>query len=397
MKRTERRDCKYGALIKILITVGFAALLLILVMLRTDADISEKLSRTLSRGIVSGMGFVSSLVPFSLYETFLYLAIIFVLTFLVLGIVRLCKKRGWAAVSAFTSIALFAVIFGNVYFAAAGFNYKRETAAVPMFSGEVSEAEMTAAAEYFTEDFNRLLNSLPRDESGMVKSPYTHRELSDKLREEYRRLDSNPYFSGFTPRAKTIASSRIMSEMHIAGVFFAPFGEANVNSHTPDADMPCTMAHEMAHAKGVMEESEANLTAYYICLTSSDDYIRYSGYMNSYSYFIRAVGYYDKDKYKELIDSVDDRYRAELASIAEHWAQYKILNDIGEFFNDLYLKIMGVTEGTGSYRPPENVEYTPPKPGETTPPTIISYSFNEVQRMFYEIYDNRAEQNAVNA
>ncbi len=46
---------------------------------------------------------------------------------------------------------------------------------------------------------------------------------------------------------------------------------------------------------------------------------------------------------------LNDGYKAERKKIGEYWETKTLLGNIGEFFNNIYLKINGQKEGTDSY------------------------------------------------
>jgi hypothetical protein len=129
-------------------------------------------------------------------------------------------------------------------------------------------------------------------------------------------------------------------------------GEANINTNYPDFLMPFTVAHEMAHQRGIAREDEANFVAFLVCAYSDDQYIRYSGYVNMLNYINSALGKSDSGKGKELFQkythadiqkefiaysSFFDRYRESTAS--------KVTGTV----NNAYLQSQGQKQGTKSY------------------------------------------------
>ncbi|MBR2967213.1 MAG: DUF3810 domain-containing protein [Clostridia bacterium] len=355
MRRERTQNYKRKA-IRLLIAAGIlAAILATLLILRTNATVSEWMVVNVSRAWIVFFSKISSIFPFSLYETFLYVAIISLVSLLTVAIVFFCKRDAARAVVYLLIICIVGLSFGNVYTLSAGFAYYRSEVDVPVIQEEyftaVDKEEIFAIAEFMVQDFNAVALAMERDEDGRTVSPYTHSELSDKLIQEYQRLDSE-YFSEYTPNVKAIASKKIMSHMQITGVFFAPFGEANVNPLTPDSDIPVTMAHELAHAKGAMRESDANLVAYYITITSDDEYLRYCGYKACYQYIFNVVNNFDQAEANRLYDSLDISIKKEWKLNNEFWRGFTLLEDITEWFNDIYLKLQGQKDGVGSYNDP---------------------------------------------
>lgn len=373
-----------------LIATGFLAVILsVLLILRTDSKVAEWMAANLSRGYISLLSRITSVFPFSLYETFIYLVIIGGIALVTTAIVFFCKKKALRAVTYLLAILLIGLTVGDLYTFSAGFAYYRDEVDVPQYTEQYlmkqQRDEILAIASFMIDDFNALSDKMTRDEDGKTVSPYSNKQLSDKLKEEYKRLDSD-YFSSFTPSAKVITSKKIMTNMHITGVFFAPFGEANVNPLTPAAEMPVTMAHEMAHAKGVMREDDANLVAYWLTLTSDDDYIRYSGYYECYYRIMSIVSYYDglmnENNSGDIGGKMDKAIRTEMSLNNKFWSEYTLFDKITDTLNDLYLKLQGQNKGTDSYYepviPPGDI-VVPGDDGEDKVEPV--YFINHVQRV----------------
>ncbi|MDD4291781.1 MAG: DUF3810 family protein [Clostridia bacterium] len=383
-KRLERRLIKQAIAI-----VSLALFLLILSLLKRSLSVSEWISTHISRAYIAVFGRIIGILPFSLYE----LTIIALIIFAVFFIIRLvkCFARGFwrSALSAILSLVIVGVSFGCLYITTASFSYNRSEVDIPMTSAvgdAVSEEDFKAIALYCAEQLEELSQQVER-KNGVVICPYTFNELSELIRHEYERLDSD-YFNSYTPKAKRVLFSEIMSQMRITGLFFAPYDEANINTNCFPCELAHTMAHEMAHGKGVMNEDSANLMGYYILLTSDDPFLKYSGYYQCF-YKITSRLYLingGKEVYFNIYDEIiGENYNNDIAADMKIWSKYHMLADISEFFNDLYLKINGESDGTQSY-------YVPPvivDSGETGDDGEIIYkiqSYNNVQRMVFQLY-----------
>lgn len=404
MKEHVRKYLRKNALRRLLpLIISVCALtvtLTVFLLVRLNESAAEWFTRNVSRHIVSATGHVSSALPFSLYEWTLILAVIAAAVFLVLGIIALCGKKYFAFFKGLCIILTVAVAFGNLYTLSAGFAYYRAPLPLPrsetVYKGEI----LLDISGYFADDLNEINASLKRDKDGNVISPYSVSELAEKLREEYKRLDDGYLFS-YTPKAKKLVNGWFMTSAGFTGVSFLPFGEPNVNAMTPASDLPHTMAHELAHTKGVMRENEANLVGYYILLTSSDPYLRYCGYFSSLNtmYYAVAIGNnYDFETAKRFSERLPDEFAKEQSNAAAFWLNYRgpfafltdFLDKAGRWFNDLYLKINGANDGEGSYNNPWDVIETPvvnPDTGETE----IKYEpvYSEIHKIFFHIYENR--------
>jgi hypothetical protein len=138
--------------------------------------------------------------------------------------------------------------------------------------------------------------------------------------------------------------------MGITGIFSPFTGEANINIEYPDYSLPFTAAHEFAHQRGIAREDEANFIAHLVCVSSEDEFVRYSGYLYLYEYLASALYSADKELYSELAKALSATARADILASREVSAKYSLstLGKINDKANDLYLKSNG-TEGIISY------------------------------------------------
>ncbi len=350
---------------KLIVVGALCLLLVVLLLLKTNVAICEFVATTIARGWIWFMGHLLGWIPISFYELFLIVAISGLIVCIVFIVRYFCKRKPMQAISLLLTVLIVALCGVNLYTTTASFSYDREplpTEVLMSYSGDdITYDDALAIADYVISQVNEYYDNTPHDNDGNVILP-SLAELNDLLQEEYKRLDSvgNGYFSSYTPNVKGILNKRIMSEMHVAGVFFAPFGEPNVNVTRMDLYTPSTMAHELAHAKGVMRESDANTVAVYLLLTSQNSYLRYSGYVYCMYSALSIVSVYpnsDTD-YFNLLESINKGVLTELSNYSKHWSQYTLFADIGEFFNNIYLKLQGEKDGTGSYEKPPVIEWT---------------------------------------
>lgn len=399
--RTTKKNYRYAfkRLLPLIVAfVSLAVLLTVLLAIRTNEAVAEWCTTHISKYIVYTAGHVSSVLPFSLYEWTLILVIAGVIALIVLGIIGLCKKKFFAVLKGLCIFLVAAIAFGNFYTLSAGFAYYRKPLVLQRSETVYKGEKLLEIADFFANDLNYLSAELSRDENGNVIPPYSVNELAKKLQEEYKRLDSD-YFFEYTPKAKKLVNGWFMTSSGFTGVSFLPFGEPNVNGMTPASDLPQTMAHELAHTKGVMRENEANLTAYRLLLTSEDPYLRYCGYFATLGTMYSAVAIgnnYDFEEADKFWKTVAPEFKKEQSNANEFWLNYRgpfafltdFLDRAGRWFNDLYLKINGADDGEGSYDNPWSVVETPtqdPDTGEIT----ITYEpvYSEIHKIYFAIYE----------
>lgn len=346
-----------------LIELGVLVILFVtLTLLKNLQTVCEFFARTFSRAWIFVFGNLFGWLPFSLYELFLIVVIVGAIVFVVLEIVFLAKRKWQTLLSAALIVALCVFAFLNIYTASASYAYGRDNLPDEVYSeysgDDLTYEDAVTLAETIINQVNADYHATSHDTDGNIVYPYSFREISDMLANEYKRLESS-YFSSYTPRGKKIINKTIMSELHITGVFFAPFGEANINGYEArNMYLSHTLAHEMAHGKGVMREYDANLVASYICLTSDNPYLRYGALVGCMYSAISIVGLFPNSSadYSRLYSMIDVGIMLERGNYSRFYAQFDTLDRVGEWFNDLYLKLNRQEDGTGSYyKPGENV------------------------------------------
>ena len=373
--------------IKLIILGSIIFLFLVLFFIRYIPGVSEFWSRTFSRAYHWLFGHIISWLPISLFETLIFCAIGGGIFWIVLFIIKTKKdgfKKSWTKI-----LTLFTIIFGivTVYTGTAGMEYYRKPVEVPLRQQLVAESEYEEIVKYFINDINECASKMQYDENNFSKSPYTYSELNKIMKEEFKRLD-NDYYSSYTPNAKPLyLTSWLYTELNITGVSFAPTGEPNFNVKSPEGDLPFVMAHEIAHAKGVMREEDANLVACYLTLTSDNYYLRYSGYINVFGgliEFIKAIN--DEEKFDNLYSSIDLKVFRDLNAIYYFWKEHNLLEKMSKWWNDLYLRMFG-SEDTDAY-----IDHTDSQTiidEETEKPKFVINSYSPYQSVLMWIYFNK--------
>lgn len=378
-------------LIKKLIVLGvLAALFLILTLLSGNKAVCEFFAATFARAWIFVFGHIFGLLPFSCYELFLIAAIVSAVFFVVYLIIFTAKRK-WNKLLSMILIAAIAVFsFLNIYTATASMTYNRNELPGEVYSqyssNNLTYGEAIQLAEIIIDGANQAYEQTKHDANGNIEYPFDLDGLSDLIVEEYKRLD-NDYFSAYTPKGKRIINKTIMSELHIVGVFFAPFGEANINGNENNLYLPQTLAHEIAHAKGVMREFQADIVSYYVLLQSDNPYLRYGAYVKCLASALQIVSLYPNSNadYARLESKIDRRIYAERKNYSEFYAQYNHLDNLGDFFNDLYLKLQKQPDGTGSYVKPGDIVDTG-NVDNSGQPIVEVLSFSGVQNLLITLY-----------
>lgn len=338
---------------RVAIIVALGILLVLLYYARGNKELCDEFfAKTIGRGYIYAISRLTNLLPFSLTEWAYIAAFIALVVLFVRLILFLCKRkweRFFKSVTTIASVILAILVLFNATFTCS-YSRKSVMTAFELPEVEMSTKECADASIYYATLSNKLAKSMEFDEDGDVICPYTFDELVSIINEEYHRFEGE-YYSTFELRAKPVLFSKFMSYSGITGQFQVVLGECNVSTDMPTYQMPETIAHEIAHGKGVSREDEANYSAYYLLLTSDNDYLKYCGAL-----------YASNKMLNESYDSAntDDYYRAsayfekhaltQYKNAREHWASYDTIWDkITDWWNDRYLKSSGQSEGVKSY------------------------------------------------
>lgn len=347
--------------IKKLIVLGaLIVVFAVLTLLSNNRAVCEFFATTFARAWIFVFGHISSILPISFYELFLIAAIVLAVVFVVL-LIKFLAKRKWSKLLSMVLIAAITVMsFLSIYTATATMTYNRNELPEDIYKSysgdDLTYEQALELAQIMVDGLNETYAQTDHDANGNIVIPYTVKQLSELIDDAYGKIDGN-YLSSYTPSGKKIINKTIMSEMHIVGVFFAPFGEANVNGYENNLYLPQTLAHEIAHSKGVMREFQADIVSCYALLQSDDPYLRYSAYAKCYSYALQIVSLYPNSQadYARLANEVNDGVFIEKSNYGKFYAQFDHLDNLGKFFNDLYLKLQKQPEGTGSYVKPGEI------------------------------------------
>lgn len=378
--------------IKKLITIGVLAVIFaVLSALSTNVAVCEFFAKTFSRAWIWLFGHIFSVLPFSVYELFLIVSIVLAIVFAVYLFIFLINRKWNKLVSMFLIAVICVFSFLNIYTLSASFAYNREELPKEIYSEYTSEDltfdQAVELADWLVDNLNQAYENTEHDADGNIVYPFkTLAELSDMMAAEYARVD-NDYLSSYTPTGKKIVNKTIMSELQIVGVFFAPTGEANINGNEKGLFLPDTLAHELAHSKGVMREYQADIVGRYVLLTSDNDYLRYGSLVKCLNSALNIVlSYPNSDEiYNELRGKVNEGISLERANDSKLFAKYDHFDRLGEFFNDLYLKLQKQPDGTGSYVKPPEIIGSGDYDDETGEEIMITY-FSGMQNLLINLY-----------
>ena len=162
-----------------------------------------------------------------------------------------------------------------------------------------------AVTARFAEKLCETADSIPRDEAGLFCVPEA--EIFADATEIYRGAEAVfPCLTLEDVPPKRALSSRLMSICGWTGFYFPFSGEAHLNIEPPTALLPSTIAHEMAHQRGVAAELEANFVAILACAESGNAAYEYSGWLFGFIHLGNALYAHDSERYYELAAMLPD-------------------------------------------------------------------------------------------
>lgn len=297
---------------------------------------------------------ITGILPFSLAEILLILAIPLAILAIVLA-VRIARKPdpkpSWHMLFSLVGGLLLLYVFfvftlGTAYFTTP-IHEEME-----LDRQKVTAQELFDTASVLLDNADEWMDDVTFDESGASVMPYDIDELNEKLNQTYQRLGKEyDFLAALSSNVKPVLLSEPMTYTHISGVYTFFTGEANLNVNFPDSTLPHTMAHEMAHQRGVAREDEANFVAFLVCIETDDPYIRYSGYVETFKYFVNALASADTELFKQIYAIADERIVGEIVAFNKFFEKYKdnTAATVSGAINDAYQQLQGVEEGSKSY------------------------------------------------
>lgn len=302
----------------------------------------------LSQTILSRLGRVTALLPFSLAEMLLYLLILWA----IYGLVNVFRRHG-GLLSWLAGLLEGACLLVFLFMAVWGLNYFDPTSAADRLGLEIrpySAEELKAAAEYYLTQANDYALRMERDDRG-VTAGVPFRELAGRTAAGFDLLAEE--YDGFVPSVQTpkpVLASAAMSYSGISGIFLCLTAEANVNDDGPVWTLPFTMCHERAHAQGIAPENECNFVGFLAAIRSGDDLVAYSGYYHAFIYCYNALYSQNRDAASDLWSGRNAALAADLNAATEHYRQFEgKVQQAAEKVNDTYLKTMEQPSGVKSY------------------------------------------------
>lgn len=216
-------------------------------------------------------------------------------------------------------------------------------------SREISVDELEVVTRYFAARLNEYGDLVQRDEQGLTC--FDRQEILARSREIYSNTEAlHPRLAGPAVSAKAIAGSRWLSYLDFTGFFFPFTGEACVNTDFPASLFPSTVAHELAHQRGVAREQDANFVAVLSSLESGDLDYSYSACLLAYIHLGNALYTADYARWEPIYKSLSEGVRLDIALNNHYWQQFETpVQTVSNTVHEGLLQSYGQQLGLKSY------------------------------------------------
>ena len=323
--------------------------------LRHDRGLMNGFADRITTPLKGALGRLCALTSLSVMELLYVLAGAAALAYVVGSVIAVVKARGrrgqraygallLAADVCLTVYALFCLMWGVNYWTDS-FQDRSGITAQP-----VAAEDLEAVTAYFAQQLAAAADSVPRDENGVYAVP--KEQILAESRLVYGGVTEQfPFLDFRDTGVKAVGCSRFMSIMGFTGVYFACIGESNVNVDSPACLLPSTVAHELAHQRGIAWEQECNFLGVLASVTSGmPDYV-YSGWLLGFIHLGNALYETDPEAYWAIRNALPETVSADLRDNNAYWDQFRdnVVEKVSDTVYDAALKSYGDANGMKSY------------------------------------------------
>ncbi len=304
---------------------------------RTNYAWNRTLSESFVRPLHRFLSRAADLLPFSLAELLIALLVIGTLVYIILELVRMIRRKEWVRrlyLLLITLLSAGALIYGGfcllwgVYYYGDDFMTK---SGLPR--EKISAEQLREVTAWYAELANAYAEQVPRDELGVCS--LDRQAVLARSPEVYLGLEQRfPCLAGPQVHAKGILCSKVMSLTDFTGFFFPFTAEANVNMDFPSCLLPSTVAHELAHQRGVAKEQEANFVAVLACLDYGEPEYVYSAALLAYTHLGNALYKADYAAWEQVYATLSETVKLDFAYNRWYWQQFE--TPVQEVSNTVY-------------------------------------------------------------
>ena len=335
------------------IKIFFAAALILLFHLLSG---QKKLMNALAEGTLPLRQFlcrICAVFPFSVAEVLCTLGVLAVLAWVIWTVVSVLRAKAklltlWKRLSLLLAVVLLLYLLLCILLGASyrGDSFQDRSGLRAQPQSVETLGEVTA---FFASQLAAAAPTVPRAADGTFALP--QKEIFDAAVDVYRGAEARfPFLTLRDVRPKRAFYSRLMSHFNYTGFYFPYTGEATLNIDPPDNLLPATIAHEMAHQRGVSSEQEANFVAVLACVESANAAYAYSGWLFGFIHLGNALYSRDADTYYAIAETLPPEVWADMDANREYWARFETkAAEVSDKVYDTMLKSYGQSLGVQSY------------------------------------------------
>jgi Protein of unknown function (DUF3810) len=315
----------------------FASALLIFFLVELGTRYPEITESWYSKGlypvIASLFSAISGLFPFSLWDIFWALFVLFALFTLGRVILRKLKPGRFLL----RTLQVAAILY-SFFYLSWGFNYFR----LPI-ENRLHWNRQIDKTDIFPDVLDSLISSA---NASRIEYPATDYPTIDSLVEASYRDHATAFgysYPNGSRRAKTMTFTSFFAKSGVSGYFGPFFNEVHLNGKLLPTEYPFVLAHEKAHQFGYSGEAEANFMAWYICNASNDKRLKYSANILGDRFHREAI--------REYLKRFDKKAMADIMAQRNHWMALRneTLDRAQTTANNAYLKTNKIHEGVMNY------------------------------------------------
>lgn len=284
--------------------------------------------------------FLFSWIPFSITEFVLAGLLLFIITGVILSILRKWKWKKFL----FILLNVVSLLYAWFYFGW-GFNYYRK----PLIERfDITNSAIDSLA--FRKAFNYILEDA--NNSYVLVDSVDKQEFDRAVEDGFGRVAVllNLDLPKGKRKPKTLISNFVLDKTLTNGFFSPVFHEIHLNRNLLPVEYPFTLAHEKCHQMGIASEAEANFLAYLVCVSSDNPVVKYSAKMDVMGEFLIRARQTLAD-YPEVREKIQPGIMEDFRKINNRWRKHVgAVSRVSRQAYDRYLKANKITEGVDNYR-----------------------------------------------